>query len=47
MKRDRPPGLGDYSPLIFPAAMITVFFVITFVIMIVVCFFRRLKVSCY
>ena len=47
MKRERPPGLGDYLPLAFPAAMLTVFFVVPFGIMIVVSFFRRIQGSFY
>jgi putative spermidine/putrescine transport system permease protein len=41
MRRDKPKNLRDLAPLIFPAAMLLVFFVIPFGIMIAVSFFRR------
>jgi putative spermidine/putrescine transport system permease protein len=40
-------GLGDYAPFAFPAAMLTVFFVVPFGIMIAVSFFRRIQGSFY
>jgi len=41
MKRDKPRTLGDHLPLIFPAVMLVVFFVVPFGTMIAVSFFRR------
>ncbi|HEY9538483.1 MAG TPA: ABC transporter permease [Kiloniellaceae bacterium] len=41
MRRDRPRTLADHLPLIFPAAMLVVFFVVPFGTMIAVSFFRR------
>lgn len=41
MKREPPRKLTDYAPLIFPAIMLIVFFVIPFSTMITVSFFRR------
>lgn len=41
MRREPPQTLGDYGPLAFPAAMLTIFFVIPFGTMIAVSFFQR------
>ncbi len=41
MKREPPRALADYAPLVFPGAMLTVFFVIPFSIMLAVSFFKR------
>lgn len=41
MRREPPRSLADYAPLIFPAAMLTVFFVVPFATMIAVSFFKR------
>ena len=41
MKREAPRTIADYAPLAFPGAMLTVFFVIPFSIMIAVSFFKR------
>lgn len=41
MRREPARTLGDLLPLLFPAAMLVVFFVIPFGIMIAVSFFRR------
>ena len=41
MRREPPRKLADYAPLVFPALMLTVFFVVPFSIMIAVSFFRR------
>lgn len=41
MKREPPKSLADYTPLVFPAVMLTVFFVVPFSIMIAVSFFKR------
>ncbi|MGO4438924.1 ABC transporter permease [Rhizobium sp. RAF56] len=41
MRREPPQTLADYGPLAFPAAMLTVFFVIPFGTMIAVSFFKR------
>lgn len=41
MRREPPRALADYAPLAFPAAMLTVFFVVPFGIMVAVSFFRR------
>ncbi len=41
MRRSPPITLGDHAPLIFPAAMLTLFFVVPFGIMIAVSFFQR------
>src|SRR3546814_13075294 len=40
MRRDRPRTLADHLPLIFPAAMLVVFFVVPFGTLIAVSFFR-------
>lgn len=41
MRREPPRSLADYAPLVFPALMLTIFFVVPFSIMIAVSFFRR------
>mgnify|MGYP001310963748 FL=1 len=41
MRREPPRSFTDYAPLVFPALMLTVFFVVPFSIMIAVSFFRR------
>ncbi|MBZ7922927.1 ABC transporter permease [Ensifer sp. 2YAB10] len=41
MRREPPQTLGDYAPLLFPAAMLTIFFVVPFGTMIAVSFFQR------
>jgi putative spermidine/putrescine transport system permease protein len=41
MRREPVRKLADYAPLAFPAAMLTIFFVVPFGIMVAVSFFRR------
>ncbi len=41
MRREAPQRLADYGPLVFPAGMLIVFFVIPFATMIAVSFFER------
>jgi putative spermidine/putrescine transport system permease protein len=41
MRREAPKTLADYAPLLFPALMLVVFFVIPFSTMIAVSFFKR------
>lgn len=41
MRREPPQKPGDYVPILFPAVMLIVFFVIPFVTMIAVSFFQR------
>lgn len=41
MKREPPQSIRDYSPLIFPAGMLLIFFVVPFATMISVSFFQR------
>jgi putative spermidine/putrescine transport system permease protein len=41
MRREAPQKLTDYGPLVFPAGMLTVFFVVPFATMIAVSFFKR------
>ncbi|BCH28565.1 ABC transporter permease [Mesorhizobium sp. L-8-10] len=41
MRREVPKALADYTPLVFPGLMLTVFFVVPFSIMIAVSFFKR------
>lgn len=41
MRRETPQKLTDYSPLVFPAGMLIVFFVVPFATMIAVSFFKR------
>ena len=41
MRREAPRALADYGPLVFPAAMLIVFFVAPFGTMLAVSFFKR------
>lgn len=41
MRREKPRTLADFAPLVFPALMLLVFFVVPFSTMIAVSFFRR------
>ena len=41
MRREAPQRLTDYGPLVFPAGMLIVFFVIPFATMIAISFFER------
>lgn len=41
MRRERPQTIADHAPLLFPAAMLIVFFVLPFGTMIAVSFFQR------
>lgn len=41
MRREAPQKLTDYGPLLFPAGMLIVFFVVPFATMIAVSFFKR------
>lgn len=41
MRREPPRSVADYAPIAFPGAMLLVFFVIPFSIMLAVSFFRR------
>ena len=41
MRREPPQKLLDYGPIVFPAGMLIVFFVVPFATMIAVSFFRR------
>lgn len=41
MRREPPRSAADYAPIVFPGAMLLVFFVIPFSIMLAVSFFRR------
>jgi putative spermidine/putrescine transport system permease protein len=47
VRREPPARAADYLPLAFPAAMLTVFFVVPLSIMIVISFFRRIQGSFY
>jgi len=47
MTTARPQKLADYAPLVFPAVMLTVFFVVPFGIMVAVSFFRRVQGAFY
>ncbi len=47
MKRAPPERLADYLPLAFPAAMLLVFFVAPFGIMVAISFFQRIQGSFY
>ena len=47
MKRQSPGRAADYLPLAFPAAMLTLFFVVPFGTMVAVSFFRRVQGSFY
>jgi putative spermidine/putrescine transport system permease protein len=41
MRREAPRSLADYGPLLYPAVMLVVFFVVPFSTMIAVSFFKR------
>jgi putative spermidine/putrescine transport system permease protein len=41
MRREAPKSVADYTPLLFPALMLIVFFVVPFSTMIAVSFFKR------
>ncbi|RKF05441.1 ABC transporter permease [Oceaniradius stylonematis] len=41
MRREPPRNAADYAPIVFPGAMLVIFFVIPFSIMLAVSFFRR------
>ncbi len=41
MKREPPQSIADYGPLVFPAGMLLIFFVVPFGTMIAVSFFQR------
>jgi putative spermidine/putrescine transport system permease protein len=45
--RRRPRSAADYAPVLFPALMLTVFFVMPFGIMLSVSFFRRIQGAFY
>jgi putative spermidine/putrescine transport system permease protein len=45
--REPPRGLRDHRPLLFPGAMLAVFFVVPFGIMVAVSFFRRVPGAFY
>lgn len=47
MKREPPRSLADYGPLVFPAIMLIVFFVVPFSTMIAVSFFKRQQAGFY
>jgi putative spermidine/putrescine transport system permease protein len=47
MRREAPQKLADYGPLLFPALMLIVFFVVPFGTMILVSFFQRLQGAFY
>lgn len=47
MRREAPQRLADYGPLLFPALMLIVFFVVPFGTMISVSFFQRLQGAFY
>lgn len=47
MKREPPRSLADYGPLVFPAIMLVVFFVVPFSTMIAVSFFKRQQAGFY
>ncbi|WP_313612198.1 ABC transporter permease [Agrobacterium sp.] len=47
MRREAPQKLADYGPLLFPALMLIVFFVVPFGTMISVSFFQRLQGAFY
>jgi putative spermidine/putrescine transport system permease protein len=47
MRRGPPRSVADYTPLVFPALMLIVFFVVPFSIMIAVSFFKRDPVGFY
>jgi len=41
MRREPPKSVADYAPIVFPGAMLLVFFVVPFSTMLAVSFFRR------
>jgi putative spermidine/putrescine transport system permease protein len=47
MQREPPKRLFDYAPLIFPAAMLVIFFVVPFGIMVAISFFQRVPDGFY
>lgn len=47
MRREPPRSLGDYAPIAFPAAMLLLFFVAPFGIMVAVSFFQRVQGGFY
>ena len=47
MRREAPEKLTDYAPLVFPALMLIIFFVVPFGTMISVSFFQRLQGAFY
>ncbi|MBD9386937.1 ABC transporter permease [Agrobacterium sp. AGB01] len=47
MRREAPQKLTDYGPLLFPALMLIIFFVVPFGTMISVSFFQRLQGAFY
>ena len=47
MRREPPERIADYLPVLFPAVMLTVFFVAPFAIMLAVSFFRRIQGAFY
>ena len=47
MRREPPQRLADYGPLVFPAGMLIVFFVVPFATMIAVSFFQRDQAGFY
>ena len=47
MRREPPRSFADYGPLVFPAIMLVVFFVVPFSTMIAVSFFRRQQAGFY
>ena len=47
MRREPPRTIGDYAPIAFPAAMLTLFFVVPFGIMVAVSFFQRVQGGFY
>jgi putative spermidine/putrescine transport system permease protein len=47
MRREAPQKLADYAPLLFPALMLIIFFVVPFGTMISVSFFQRLQGAFY
>ena len=47
MRRARPQSLAAFLPVVFPAFMLTAFFVVPFAIMIAVSFFQRVQGAFY
>ena len=47
MRREPARSLGDYAPIAFPVAMLTLFFVVPFGIMVAVSFFQRVQGGFY